>query len=285
MSAQSVSSSDVPAVDSEARLRLLVDSIGDYAISMLDPEGRVTNWSTGAERSTGYTAAEILGRHFSCFFTDEDRRAGLPDSALRSALEQGRCEKEGWRLRKDGGRFWAHAVIEPVRDENGLLIGFARITRDLTASRLAAEALRKSEQQFRILVQSVTDYAIYMLDPDGHVASWNSGAQRIKGYAPEEIIGEHFSRFYTEEDRAAGMPGRSLDEARRVGRFEREGWRVRKDGSRFVAHVVIDAIRDSNGELIGFAKVTRDITERKLAQQSLEQAQQALFQTQKLESL
>jgi len=269
----------------EDRYRLLIDAITDYAIYMLDPSGIVTSWNPGAQRFKGYTADEIVGEHFSRFYTEEERKAGLPNEALRIAAREGRFEREGWRVRKDGGRFWAHVVIDPIRKPSGELVGYAKITRDLTERKLAEEALRRSEQQFRLLVQGVTDYAVYMLDATGHVTNWNAGAQRIKGYRPEEIIGEHFSRFYTEEERLAGVPQLSLETARREGRWEREGWRVRKDGSRFFAHVIIDAIRDERGEVIGFAKVTRDITERMETQKALEQAREALFQSQKMEAI
>ncbi|HEV7158250.1 MAG TPA: PAS domain S-box protein, partial [Caulobacteraceae bacterium] len=146
-------------------------------------------------------------------------------------------------------------------------------------------ALRVSEEQFRLLVDSVTDYAIFMLDLKGRVATWNAGAQRIKGYARGEIIGRHFSVFYTNEDRAAGLPAVGLEIARREGRWEHEGPRVRKNGEAFWAMVVIDAIRDDAGELIGFAKVTRDITERKAAERALADAREALFQAQKLDAI
>ncbi|HZZ90069.1 MAG TPA: PAS domain S-box protein [Caulobacteraceae bacterium] len=267
------------------RYRLLVNSITDYAIFMLDPNGVVTSWNPGAERFKGYLADEIVGQHFSRFYTDEDRAAALPDQALRTAAEEGRFEREGWRVRKDGSRFWAHVVIDPVRDPSGRLVGFAKITRDLTARRGAEEALRRSQEQFRLLVQSVTDYAIYMLDPIGRVSSWNAGAARIKGYTADEVVGQHFSQFYTEEDRAAGVPAVGLETASREGRWETEGWRVRKDGSQFWAHVVIDAIRDEQGESIGFAKITRDVTERRKAEQELEDARRALFQSQKMEAV
>ena len=269
----------------EPRYRILVDAITDYAIYMLDIDGRVTSWNAGAERFKGYKAAEIIGQHFSQFYSEEDRAVGLPAFALKTAAEEGRFETEGWRVRKDGSRFWAHVLIDPIRTRTGELIGFAKVTRDLTERRRTEEALRSSEEQFRLLVQGVTDYAIYMLDPDGRVASWNAGAQRIKGYRPDEIVGEHFSRFYTEEDRKAGEPAKALRTAAAEGRFEKEGWRVRKDGTRFWASVVIDAIRGSNGKIIGFAKITRDLTERLETQRSLEQARQALFQSQKLDAI
>jgi PAS domain S-box-containing protein len=269
----------------DARYRMLVDGISDYAIYMLDTEGLVASWNTGAQRFKGYTADEIIGHHFATFYTVEDRAEGLPAKALKTARDEGRFECEGWRVRKDGGRFWAHVVIDPIRAESGALVGYAKITRDLSERADAARRLDDSEQQFRMLVQGVTDYAIYMLDPDGRVTSWNSGAQRIKGYTAEEIIGEHFSKFYTAEDRAADRPAIGLATAVRDGRWEHEGWRVRKDGSRFRAHVVIDPIRSDDGVVIGFAKVTRDITERERTQEELEQAREALFQSQKLDAI
>ncbi|MEE7451541.1 hybrid sensor histidine kinase/response regulator [Methylobacterium radiotolerans] len=269
----------------EQRFRLLVQSVTDYAIYMLDPTGIVSSWNPGAERFKGYTEAEIIGQHFSRFYTEEDRRTQLPQRALATAADEGRFEQEGWRVRKDGTRMWVHVIIDPIRDPSGTLIGFAKITRDISAQKAALDALRQSEERFRLLVQGVTDYAIFMLDPDGVVTNWNSGAARIKGYKQAEIIGQHFSCFYTEEDRAAGVPVRALETARREGRFEAEGWRVRKDGTRFWASVVIDAIRDDTGELIGFAKVTRDITERRNAQESLEKGRASLFQAQKMEAL
>jgi PAS domain S-box-containing protein len=273
----------VPESD-DGRYRLLVDAITDYAIFMLDPTGVVTSWNPGAQRFKGYRADEIIGRHFSRFYTPEDRAAGLPATALRIATEQGRFDREGWRLRKDGTRFWAHVVIDPII-EHGRLVGFAKVTRDLTERRAAEDALRESEERFRLLVQGVTDYAIYMLDRTGHVTNWNAGAERIKGYRPDEIIGKHFSTFYTPEDRAAGVPARGLAAALADGRWEQEGVRVRKDGTRFWAHVVLDPIRDDDGEVIGFAKITRDITERREAQLALETAREALFQSQKMDAI
>ncbi|WP_136163444.1 hybrid sensor histidine kinase/response regulator [Sphingomonas flavalba] len=273
------------AVSEEGRYRLLVDAISDYAIYMLDPDGIVTNWNAGAQRFKGYAAEEIVGQHFSRFHTPEDQRAGVPERALATAQREGKFEREGWRVRKDGERFWAHVIIDPVWGRDGELVGFAQITRDLTERQAAAEILRQSEEQFRLLVQSVTDYAIYRLDPQGNVASWNAGAERIKGYSPAEIIGSHFSRFYTEEDRAAGEPARALGIAREQGRFSAEGWRVRKDGSRFRASVVIDSILDEKGQLQGFAKITRDVTEREETQHKLDIAREALFQSQKMEAI
>ncbi|MBY5427403.1 hybrid sensor histidine kinase/response regulator [Rhizobium leguminosarum] len=273
------------SLDEEGRFRLLVDAITDYAIYMLSPEGIVTSWNTGAQRFKGYKPSEILGEHFSRFYLEEDRAAGMPARALATAAEHGRFEGEGWRQRKDGSRFWAHVIIDPIRRPSGELIGYAKITRDLTERRAAENAIRQSEEQFRRLVQGVSDYAIYMLDPTGNVSSWNFGAERIKGYRPQEIIGTHFSTFYTAEDREAGLPETALGIARAEGRFEREGWRVRKDGTRFWASIVIDAIRDDEGDVLGFAKITRDITEKMETQRALEQAREELFQSQKMEAI
>ncbi|TBB63728.1 PAS domain-containing sensor histidine kinase (plasmid) [Rhizobium ruizarguesonis] len=273
------------SLDEEGRFRLLVDAITDYAIYMLSPEGTITSWNTGAQRFKGYRPSEILGQHFSRFYLEEDRAAGVPARALATAEKHGRFEGEGWRQRKDGTCFWAHVIIDPIRRPSGELIGYAKITRDLTERRAAEKAIRQSEEQFRRLVQGVSDYAIYMLDPDGNVSSWNFGAERIKGYRPQEIIGRHFSTFYTPEDREAGVPQTALRLARAEGRFEREGWRVRKDGSRFWASVVIDVIRDDEGDVLGFAKITRDITEKMETQRALEQAREELFQSQKMEAI
>ncbi len=269
----------------ERRLELLVNSIHDYAIYMLDPQGIVSSWNFGAQRLKGYAASEIIGQHYSRFFTEEDRVAGLPQRALTIAEAKGQYEAEGWRIRKDGSRFWVNAVIDPIRDEDGTLLGFAKVTRDFTERMTAQEALRQSEERFRLLVQGVIDYAIFMLDRQGRVTNWNAGAERMKGYTVGEIVGQHFSRFYTDEDRAADVPGRALRTAEHEGRFETEGWRVRKDGGRFWASVVIDAIHNDAGELIGFTKVTRDITERRQMQEALEEARTALFQSQKMEAL
>jgi len=275
----------VEGSDDDSRYRRLVDAITDYAIYMLDPNGIVSSWNPGAKRFKGYEREEILGRHFSIFYTDEDRDAGVPALALRTAAETGRFTAEGWRMRKDGGRFWASVVIDPIHDADGAVVGFAKVTRDLTDRRAADEALRRSEQQFRLLVQSVTDYAIFMLDPQGNVASWNAGAERIKGYTPSEILGEHIAVFYTPEDQVAGLPRLALETAATTGRFESEGVRVRKDGSRFDAHVVLDTVHDETGRPIGFAKITRDVTERLRAQRELEATRQALFQSQKIEAI
>jgi PAS domain S-box-containing protein len=245
---------------------LLVNTVRDYAIFALDAEGNVLTWNPGAERFKGYKADEIIGRHFSAFYTDEDRAAGRPEHNLAEAAEFGRVEDEGWRVRKDGTRFWANVVITALRDRSGNLVGYGKVTRDLSERRAASEALQQSEQRFRLLVQCVRDYGIFMLDPTGHVMSWNEGAERMEGYAAHEILGHHFSKFYPPEDLAWDKPGMEIEVATRDGRFEDESWRIRKDGTRFWANVVITAIREPSGKLAGFAKVTRDLSERRAAE-------------------
>ncbi len=276
---------ELALLDAERRFRVLVEGIADYAICMLDQAGVIVSWNAGAERIQGFTAEEIIGRHFSVFSTTADRAAGAPAKAMAEALRRGRCESEGWRVRKDGSRFWALSSLQAIQDDGGAPAGFAEITRDITERQAAQQALMESERQFRLLVGGVTDYALYMLDPNGVVTSWNAGAERIKGYLADEIIGQHFSRFYTDADRWAGVPTRALNRAAEAGRCEMEGWRVRKDGSLFWASVSVQAIHDEYGALAGFAKITRDDTERRQAQLDLHKAQERLAQAQKMEAL
>jgi PAS domain S-box-containing protein len=259
---------------SEEIFHLLVASVKDYAIFLLDPDGRVMTWNAGAQRMKGYRADEIIGRHFSTFYPEIDIRNQKPQRELEDALRNGSVEDEGWRVRKDGTLFWANVVITSVYDEEGVLRGFAKVTRDLTQRRKSEEHLRQSEEMFRLLVDSVGEYAIFLLDAEGNIVTWNAGAQRIKGYRPEEIIGRHFSTFYTEEDLRDEKPRHELEIAAKTGSVEDNGWRVRKDGTRFWANVVITAVHDEHGELRGFAKVTRDMTERKRA----DELRQALFE-------
>jgi PAS domain S-box-containing protein len=259
--------------------QLLVASVRDYAIFMLDPTGRVATWNAGAQRLKGYTADEIIGRHFSTFYPESDVRAGKCEMELEGATRDGRFEDEGWRIRKDGTRFWANVVITALRDATGTLVGFAKVTRDLTERKHAEEQRLAAEERFRFLVESVKDYALFILDPSGHVATWNTGAERIKGYKADEIIGKHFSVFYPPEE--VYKTEFELVVAEKEGRFEDEGYRLRKDGTKFWANVVISPIRDRKGTLIGFSKVTRDLTDRKAreaettARLAAEQANQA----------
>jgi PAS domain S-box-containing protein len=246
----------------------LVDSIPDYAIFMLDPEGHVATWNVGATRIHGYAREEIVGKSFAALYTPEDRLAGKPARILETVRREGHVEDESWRVRKDGTRFWGNIVITALKDEAARLIGFVKVTRDLTARKLAEEELRRSEERFRLLVECVTDYAIYMLDPEGRVVTWNLGAERMTGYKASEMIGHSFSRFFLPDDARLGKPALELERARKDGRFEDEAWRVRRDGTKFWANVVLTPVRDAHGELIGFAKVTRDLSERRSAEET-----------------
>ncbi len=273
------------SIPGDRRFQMLLDAVTDYAIFLVDPAGRVATWNSGAERISGYHAESVIGRHISLFYNEEDRRRGLAERALEAALASGRFESEGWRVRRDGGRFWAQSALETIRDDAGEIIGFINTTRDITERQAAQEALLESERQFRVFVEGVNDCALIMLDPNGVVTSWNPGAERIKGYGADEIIGLHFSKFYTDADRSAGRPMQALNQATEHGKFEAEGWRVRKDGSVFWASVLIDPIRDAQGRLLGYAKITRDITERREAQLELQKTQEQLVQSQKMEAL
>jgi PAS domain S-box-containing protein len=264
-------------------LRLLIESQSDYAIFLLDESGHVRTWNEGARRLKGYAADEIIGRHVSTFYPADQVAAGLPERILEDARLTGRHEAEGWRVRRDGTMFWADVVITALRDEHGVLVGFGKVTRDLTSRRHATEQLRTAAaelrianadlEQFRLLVMNVRDYAIFVLDVSGRIQTWNPGAENIKGYTADEVIGRHFELFYTEEARARQHPAYELEVASREGRFEEEGWRVRKDGSLFWANVVISALRDERDTLVGFAKVTRDLTERRRSQELLENSE------------
>lgn len=252
---------------------------------MLDPKGFITTWNKGAQRITQYSAHEIIGQHFSHLFTAADRAARAPETLLEAARREGRYEAENVRIRKDGSQFRSNAILHRIDGPHGEIVGFAEIIRDITEWRKVQEVAFQREQQFRLLVTNVTDYALYMLDPNGIITSWNAGAERIKGYSANEIIGQHFSRFYPEKDRAAGLPARALNTAAQEGRFEAEGWRVRKDGTMFWANAIVDPIRDEKGDLIGYAKITRDITERRDAQAALEALQQQHAYLQKMDAL
>jgi PAS domain S-box-containing protein len=277
--------SSIEALDDTRRLQLLIDGVTEYALYLIGPDGLVATWNTGAKRLKGYEASEIVGKPYATFFTPEDRERGTPDAALKAAAAEGRWESEGWRVRKDGTRFWAMAVLDAVYDDDGRLMGFAKVTRDITERLETRQRLNAGETRFQQLVNSVVDYAIFQLDAEGYVLTWNKGAERIKGYIESEIIGQHFSRFYTEEDCQAGVPAKGLVTAAVEGRWESEGWRVRKDGSKFRALVVIDPIRDDRGDLLGFAKVTRDITERYESQRALRETQEQLAASQKMEAV
>jgi PAS domain S-box-containing protein len=260
----------------DQRLQLLVEAVVDYGIFLLDPDGRIVSWNSGAQKLKGWSREEILGRHFSIFYPPDAVARGWPDEELRRAIAGGRFEDEGWRVRKDGTRFWANVVITALNDPTtGELAGFAKVTRDLTERRRHEEELTASEERLRLLVDSISDHAVFMLDAEGRIQSWNRGAELINGYTGSEIVGKHFSVFFSLEDRRAGKPARELEQARNHGVFEDEGWRIRKDGSRFWGKVVVRTVYGRDGELVGFAKVTQDLS----LQRRLEEMEQSTQRT------
>jgi PAS domain S-box-containing protein len=263
--------------EAQEHFRLLVAGVREHAIFLMDPDGIIKTWNAGAEAIKGYRPEEIIGQHFSRFYPPEEIAAGKPARELEIAAREGHYREEGWRVRKDGSLFWASVTLSAVREANGELGGFLKITRDLTDKKRAEDALRESEEKFRLMVEAVKDYAVFMLDPGGHIVSWNPGAERIKGYTAQDILGSHFSRFYTEPDLQSGKPARELAIAEKEGRYHEEGWRVRKDGTTFWASVTITPVRDATGTLRGFAKVTQDLTQRLQADQ--QQAQLLREQT------
>ncbi|RYZ23770.1 MAG: PAS domain-containing sensor histidine kinase [Chitinophagaceae bacterium] len=254
---------------SEERFRLMVEGVHEYGIFLLDTTGHILTWNDGAERIKGYRPSEIIGKHFSTFYTSEDLESKKPERELKIAVATGKYEEEGWRVRKNGSVFWANIVITALLNEQNKLVGFSKVTRDLTERRINDEALRQSEERYRSLVEQVVDYGIFMMDEKGRVGSWNEGARRISGYNANEIIGKYFSIFYPEEDIINGKPAHELRVARAEGMYTEEGWRLRKDGTRFWASVLITAVYGVEGNLIGFSKVTRDLTERKASERAL----------------
>jgi len=265
-------------VQQRIRERDRIWQVSEDLLGVSNFDGYFTSINPAWNNLLGWSEDEIKAMHVSELRHPDDAPAAIAGRAqLAAGVPTVRMEN---RFRhRDGSWRWLSWTMTL---DNGLIYVAGR---HITAEKEAAERLRASEQQLRSLLTGVVDYAFIMLDPEGIVTSWNPGAQRIKGYSAEEIVGRHFSQFYTEADRASGLPRRSLAIAANTGKFEVEAWRVRKDGSQFFANVVIDAIRDEHGELIGFAKITRDITERRSAQEALERAQAQLAQAQKMEAL
>lgn len=262
---------------SDDRYHAMIDEVEDYAIILLDPDGTIQDWNRGAEKIKGYTAAEAVGKHFSMFYLPADRESGLPNQLLATARNEGKAIHEGWRVRKDGTRFWGSITLTALHGEPEGIIGYSKVTRDLTDKKLAEdqlkkfaeelqlsnEALQKSEERYHKMIAEVQDYAIILLDSGGNIQNWNVGAEKIKGYTAKEIIGKNFQIFYSEEDRLQGLPLRLLSEAKTNGRAIHEGWRVTKTGSKFWGSIVITALHDDKGQIIGYSKVTRDLTEKK----------------------
>lgn len=242
----------------------VVEEIEDYAIILLDKTGHIENWNRGAEKMKGYTAAEIVAKNYDKCFTQEDSSSELPELLLRIAREKGVARNTGWRMRKDGTQFWGTDVITAIHDNDGEeVIGFIKVTRDLTDIKTTQDSLSLAEERNRKIIDEIEDYAIILLDVDGNIERWNKGAQKIKGYRAKEILGENFSVFYNKSDRANKLPEKILSTAKKNGRAYHEGWRLKKDGTRFWGSVVITAIHDNDDEVIGYVKVTRDLTEKK----------------------
>jgi PAS domain S-box-containing protein len=268
---------------SEQRYYKMIDEVLDYAIILLDKDGIIQNWNKGAEKIKQYTEGEAVGKHFSMFYLSEDQTSGLPGHLLNLAAKEGRAIHEGWRIRKDGSRFWGSITLTALHGENNEIIGYSKVTRDLTERktnedqlkkyaeelRLKNEALRISEERYHKMVDEVQDYAIIFLDKEGVIQNWNTGAEKIKGYKAEEIIGKNFATFYTPEDRQRNLPQQLLDKAVLQGKAVHEGWRVTKTGSTFWGSIVITALHAEDGSLIGFSKVTRDLTDKKKAEDRL----------------
>jgi len=266
-------------------LRVTLTSIGDAVITT-DIDGRVSFLNPVAEKLTGWRDAEARGRPLDEVFRiiNEESRQPAPNPALR-ALREGvivGLANHTLLVSRDGTERPIDDSAAPIRDGDNEVNGVVLVFRDVSERRRAEQALRESEERFRQLVEGVSDYAIFRLDPGGHVASWNVGAERIKGWRADEIIGRHFSTFYPQEARDAGWPETELRVATAAGRFEDEGWRVRKDGTRFWANVIITTLRGRDGELVGFSKITRDLTERRRAEAALRESEaryRRLFET------
>jgi PAS domain S-box-containing protein len=250
---------------SEERYHKMVAEVQDYAIILLDENGIIRNWNVGAQKIKGYTSSEIVGRSFETFYSKEDQQKGLPKQLLETARTQGRAVHEGWRVRKDGTRFWGAVVITALHGQDHKVIGFSKVTRDLTERKTAEDKLQMSEERYHKMIAEVQDYAIILLNENGIVQNWNAGAEKIKGYTADEIVGQSFEKFYTPEDQKSGLPAKLLNTAKEEGKAVQEGWRVKKDGTRFWGSVVITALHATDGHVIGYSKVTRDLTQQKMA--------------------
>lgn len=255
---------------SDECLRVLVAGMTDYAIVMLDPTGRVASWNAGAQQLLGYQAEEAIGVPFAKFYPPEDVMDGRPAEVLRILKATGRHEEEGWQLRKDGSRFRNHSTMTTFGEPTGALLGFSMVSHDVTSRWESEQRLQISEGRFHALMTQVQHYAQIVLDPRGRVSTWSAEAERVSGYASAEILGLPSSVFYTAQDLAMNKPFQDLAAARTHGRYEFEDWRIRKGGTRSWTHVVLTALLDPGGTLLGFSEVTRDISARKRTMDALE---------------
>jgi len=260
--------------DEPAFFRQMIDSIVDYEVIRLDEKGVISSWHPGAQHLTQYTAEEAIGKPITLFYTDEDIVEGKADAELRAAAETGRYETEGWRVRKDGSQIWVSVVLTPIRDPDGSVAGFVKVAADLTEQRQQNLALRAGQQ----MLDGIADYEVIRLDSGGVVRSWNPGAVKLTGYVADEVIGRHVSMFYSEEDKRGAVAEREMAIAARDGSLEAEGWRIRKDGTRFWANVMLSPILDDDGEVTGFVKVARDLTERREQEQLVQRQRDEILE-------
>ncbi|MVM35624.1 PAS domain S-box protein [Spirosoma sp. HMF4905] len=256
----------------QERFRTLVQNLPDYAIFRIDPQGIITEWTEGAQRVKGYTAQEVIGQSIALFYTPEGLAAGELTTEMGQAAQQGRAERESVRIRKGGERFWVNEIMTAIHNGAGQLIGFTKISRDITERKAAERAIRDSQQRLQIVLDSIADHAIITTDSQSRITGWNPGAQQLFGYAAGEAIGQSFAILFTPEDRAAGEPQAELALARRESRAPDERYHVRKDGSRLYVSGVLSPLYEADGELLGYVKVARDLTQRRRMEQTLREA-------------
>ena len=268
-----VKTAELEIRNSEADARLLIDNLRDFGVFALTVDGRVASWNASAQRLKGYTAEEALGSNLERFFPREAVEHNVPQWLLERARADGRVEHHGWLLRKNGTRFWGDLIITPIIDGHGKLRGFSNIARDLTDRKQAEEAVRQSEEQFRLLIES-QEYAVFLTSPDGVIENWNRAAQRLEGYRAHEIIGTSFSQLFPADELASGIPADLMSEAARMGTKNYEGWLLRKGGTQFWGLLTVSAVEDESGHLRGYSMLARDVSERKRTEQALRESEE-----------
>jgi diguanylate cyclase (GGDEF)-like protein/PAS domain S-box-containing protein len=260
----------VATLDPVDQDRRLVDSLTDYAIFSLSADGVITSWNSGALLTFGYEAEDVIGRHYSLIFTEDDVAKRLPEKELLVAVESGKATCDGWHVRKDRSRLWCTDTVQPVRDATGVVVGFTKIVHDTTETHLAEELLRESEERLRLLIEGVTNYAIFSIDVVGNILLWNSGAEKLYGHTAAEIIGKNFSIVYTDHAVARNIPGMELSIAARDGQAPDDGWHVRRNGDLFFASGQMTRLDpDPDGSPRGFVKIAHDITDRVRSEETM----------------